>query len=51
MLAPDVQLLLVVADLSAADDGHRQPSARLMNLRTLDELPRAIVAAAPGVLQ
>ena len=32
-----------------ADDGDAAaPSARLMHLRTLDELPRAILAAAPG---
>ena len=48
MLAPDVQLLLVSADLSAPTTVTGSPSARLMNLRTLDELPRAIVAAAPG---
>jgi uncharacterized protein (DUF58 family) len=51
MLAPDVQLLLVSADLSGPTTVSGATSARLMNLRTLDELPRAIVAAAPGVLQ
>jgi hypothetical protein len=51
MLAPDVQLLLVSADLGSPTTVSGSTSARLMSLRTLDELPRAIVAAAQGVPQ
>ena len=49
-LAPDVSLLLVGADRSAPTTVSGTPSARLMSLRALDELPRAIRAAAPTVL-
>jgi len=48
-LAPDVTLLLIRADGSAATTVARTPGARLLTLRTLDELPRALLAAVQGV--
>jgi uncharacterized protein (DUF58 family) len=48
-LAPDVTLLLVRADAAAPTTINRTAGARLMTLRTLDELPRALLAAVQGV--
>ena len=48
-LSPDVLLLLVRADGSRATTVSRAKGARLMGLRTIDELPRALVAAVQGL--
>ena len=48
-LSPDVLLLLVLADGWRATMVSRAKGARLLGLRTLDELPRALVAAVQGV--
>ena len=49
-LPPDVHLLLVRADAGVPTAVTGARGVRLMSLRVLDELPRAIRAAAPKVL-
>jgi uncharacterized protein (DUF58 family) len=48
-LAPDVTLLLIRADGSSTTTVAHAAGARLLTLRALDELPRALVAAVQGV--
>jgi uncharacterized protein (DUF58 family) len=49
-MPPDVTLLLVRADQTGSTTVARAPGARLLSLRTLDELPRALPAAVHGVV-
>ncbi len=48
-LSAEVMLLLVRADGSAETTVARAKGARLLTLRSLEELPRALIAAAQGV--
>lgn len=49
-LAPDVTLLLLRADGAGSTTVSRVHAARLLSLRTLDELPQALAAAVHGVV-
>jgi hypothetical protein len=48
-LPPDVTLLLVCADQEQPTTVRRAPGARVVELRALDDLPRALPAAVHGV--
>jgi len=49
-LPPEVILLLIRADGSGSTTVARAKGARLLSLRALDELPRALLAAVQGVV-
>jgi hypothetical protein len=48
-LGPDVALLLIRADGAQPTSVSRVQGARLLGLKTLEELPRALAAAVQGV--
>jgi hypothetical protein len=48
-LSPDVALLLIRADGASPTSVSRVQGARLLGLRALEELPRALAAAVQGV--